>query len=753
MATTLKAKVDLNTSAAEAKLKRLVKQIERVNRAASGTNSRTNKVNENLRRVGRSSEKAFSTKPVNNFNKSLKTSESILENLYQKMRYFGAWWVAIKGAGAIANVSDMVTGAKNRLNNVNAQAIAANGGNAYDANGQYTKAVTDQTAANMDKIYAAAQRSRAGYGDMMANVSKTMTLAPGAFKNNLDNAIKFQEIMAKAYTVGGASAEEQASSMYQMVQALGSGVLQGDELRSVREGAPLAYQAIEKFAQGVYDTDEALKDLASEGKITSDMVVAAMMDASDGIEKAFNASNMTFGQAFTILKNTALKAFEPVLDMLNRGLNSEAGQAALKGLESAIVNVAAACQYLLSALGVVFNFIYEHWNIFQPIFMLLIFMISTLLVSAATSALTKIAMSIITMLTNPLFLVIALIGLLILLIWNIAKTAQNTCDFISQVAFALMWIILGILTVVLVYYLAVGTLMMGIPVLIGLIILAILLLVVTVFLKYTKQVVGAWYWMKAVIHNIITFIGQLVLALWNVIKAVGTNIGIAMSNPWEAAKAAFWGWVGDVLEGIKWLEPALNAIAELFGLKGFTLSNTISQIRGKEGAIKKQLGYVDVGDAFLSAFDGDEYRNLSNAYDEGSAVGAHIQDKINGWGANFKNSLSTGSLPSPTDPSYALNTDTYDLGNAPGSGTDDVGKIAKNTDKIADTMDMTETDLKYLMDLAERDAINRFTTAEIKVNMNNNNNISETADIDGIISALSDKLYEELDVVAAGVHY
>ena len=98
--------------------------------------------------------------------------------------------------------------------------------------------------------------------------------------------------------------------------------------------------------------------------------------------------------------------------------------------------------------------------------------------------------------------------------------------------------------------------------------------------------------------------------------------------------------------------------------------------------------------------------------------------------------------------------DMPDLSNSSGGSNipKDIASTAGNTGKMAKALDIAEEDLKYLRDIAERDVINRFTTAEIKVNMNNNNNINSEMDIDGIVSSLETKLYESLVSTAEAVH-
>ena len=98
--------------------------------------------------------------------------------------------------------------------------------------------------------------------------------------------------------------------------------------------------------------------------------------------------------------------------------------------------------------------------------------------------------------------------------------------------------------------------------------------------------------------------------------------------------------------------------------------------------------------------------------------------------------LSTGNIP------------TYDSLSPVATNT---GKTASNTKDIKDALDITNEDLKYLRDFAEQEIINRFTTAEIKVDMSNYNTINNSADLDGITEVLKTALENEMQAVAEGV--
>ena len=80
------------------------------------------------------------------------------------------------------------------------------------------------------------------------------------------------------------------------------------------------------------------------------------------------------------------------------------------------------------------------------------------------------------------------------------------------------------------------------------------------------------------------------------------------------------------------------------------------------------------------------------------------------------------------------------------------GQTAANTAAIADSLDVSNEQLKYLRDVAERDAVNRFTTASIKVEMTNNNNVSSGMDLDGIVDSLTTAVGDAMSKTATGVH-
>ena len=636
-----------------------------------------------------------------------KKNNSLVDDFGKKLKGIFAAYGGVMTIRAVIETSDTITGAENRLN-------YANGGD------------TAATETAMDKMYAASLSSRSNYSNMLSNVGKSMALAGDSFQGNVDNAIRFQEVMAKSYAVGGASAAEQSSSMYQMIQALGSGILQGDELRSVREGAPLAYKAIEEFAQGVYKTDESLKDLASQGKITSDIVVAAMMQAGDNIDEAFENTNMTIAQAFTNMKTVAVNSFRPIQDTINEFLNSDKGEKFLNGITVGIqilINVLGALVTLFvnAATWIVDNWSWVQWIVYAVGFAIM-WLVGVVILQALWKAVIKIGASS-ALAWWPWLLAISVV---IAAIIYLANTASDMCDFIVNLLLWLATIAVGVMTLIMIYsWITTGGITLGWQ-LMMLFIIAVLALIAAIALKYISQIAGFFN------------------GLGSAISAICNNIAAWWHNMLAGMKYMFWNWVDGIISDFKPLLEAINAGLELIGKDPIDIDFAANKASAAKNSIKS---YESVSDAF------------SSGYASGYAWGEGVKTKINETGAGLKNKLAnanplsefSGMLSADAlanDPANQLATSNFDPEEL-GKG---VGNIDDNTGKIKDSMDLTQEDLEYLRKTADMEWKKEFTTANIIVDMKNNNTINNPGDLDSWFGVLSDKLYEKLGMVADGVY-
>lgn len=157
-------------------------------------------------------------------------------------------------------------------------------------------------------IYDSAQRSRADYLTTSRVIGRMGILAGHAFANN-NELIAFTELVNKAFLVGGSTPQEQKAAMYQLTQAMASGRLQGDEMRTIRESAPLIKKVIQNY-MGL--DDAAFKEAQKNGEITAEVIKNAVFQKATEIENKFNELPITFGQAMTMAGNSLLIGMDEV---------------------------------------------------------------------------------------------------------------------------------------------------------------------------------------------------------------------------------------------------------------------------------------------------------------------------------------------------------------------------------------------------------------------------------------------------------
>lgn len=196
------------------------------------------------------------------------------------------------------------------------------------------------TAQIMEKVYDAAQRSRGSYTDMADSVAKLNMLAKDAFSSN-DEAIAFVEQLNKQFKISGASVQEASAAMYQLTQAMAAGKLQGDEFHSIMENAPLLAQSI---ANEMGLTVGQLKEMSSQGLITSDIIKEALFNSAEETNAKFAEIPMTFAEVGQSIQNELIQAFQPVLEQISSIPQSGEFQALSEGVGVAIRGMAVAAQ-------------------------------------------------------------------------------------------------------------------------------------------------------------------------------------------------------------------------------------------------------------------------------------------------------------------------------------------------------------------------------------------------------------------------
>lgn len=579
-----------------------------------------------------------------------------------------------------------------------------------------------QTSAQLQNmIFASAQRSRTAYVDTAQVVAKLGILAGQSFSGNKE-MVYFAEQMNKQFKIGGASLQEQTSAMYQLTQAMASGRLQGDEFRSIMENAPMLAQAIAKFTG---KSIGELRQMSADGEITADIIKKAMFAAADETNAKFAELPITFGQVWTNIKNKAIIAFDPILTKISQIANNKDFQQLVDNVVGGIVIIATVAAGLFGILTSISSVITDNWSWLEPIVWGL---------AAAFLAYNAVAL-----VTNAILAIqgimagIAAAGQMLQSGATFVATAAQYGLNAALYACPLTWIIILIIALIAIFYAVVAAVnhFAGTSV------------------SATGIIMGAFAVAGAFIANLFMGLLQLVFGIveywYNLFASFANFFGNLFNDPIGAIINLFADLADNVL-GV--LEKIASAMDFIFGsnmadtVKGWRADlQVMAEVAVKQygnGTYKDRVSELDIngvlGDLGISM---DRFK-YSDAWKTGYSAGENLESK-----------LDLGKLLKGN--SDSLNA--YELGNNLDGIYNGVGDTAGNTAKMADSMEASEESLKYMRDLAEQEVINRFTTAEISVNLGGvTNNVNSEMDLDGIVTYIEEKLYETMEIAAEGVH-
>lgn len=645
------------------------------------------------------------------FNRAIDSGVHSANNLMDSIKGMVAAYATVQTIGEIIGLSDTMTQTTARLD-----LIVDDGGSVEDL---------------QNKIFLSAERARGSYLATADAVSKLGMQASQAFSSN-DELIAFTELLNKQFVNAGTSAQGIDSVMLQLTQSMAAGVMQGEELSAIMDNASIIVQDIQRYLQEVQGIDASnIKELASEGIITAEVIKNAMFYAADETNAKFETMPKTFGQVWQSFQNTALMAFQTVLNRMNDFANSEAFNAFIMSAQEAMLILAGIVTSIFDMIGAIGTFAYENWSIISPIIWGII---GALAIYAAYLAITKAAE------------LASAAGKIILCVASYAHAAATGAEASATAAATaaqygfnaallacpITWIIILIIALIALFYAAVAAVnkFAGTSV------------------SATGIICGVFMVAAAFIGNLfvalINFVIDIFVVLWNFIAAFANFFGNVFNDPVGAIARLFFDLVDTVLSLLQSLASAIDTI---FG------SNLAGAVQGWRDSLG---GWVDStfgqGEEIMAKLNAEDLHldrfEYSSAWDAGYSFGEGIDESI----ANFDpSSLFDTNVPGAGD--YAdLSGYGSDLGGLGGigSGVDD---IAGNTGAIADSMDITEEDLKYLRDIAEQEAVNRFTTAEINIDQSGmQNTINNGMDLDGVISGLTEGVNEAIDSMAEGVH-
>lgn len=628
-----------------------------------------------------------------NLNRGLRTGGSLADGMLGKVKTLVATLAAGAGLNKLIGLSDQMTSTTARLS-----FLVDDGGS------------VDELEA---KIMASAQRSRAAYLDTASAIASMGANAGAAFSSN-DELIAFMEQVNRQFTIGGASAQGQAAAMLQLTQAMAAGALRGEELNSILENAPGIARAIEQY-MGI--AEGSIKQYAQEGQVTAEVVKNALFSVADETNAKFESMPMTWAQIWTNMQNRALQTLDPVLNKLNKLANSEQFSTVVDGALNALATIMALASGILDVFVNIGSAVVDNWSVIEPIAWGLV---------AALVAYNAVAL--ITQAINGAVALSAGVKAAAEMMSTGATFAATAAQYglnAALLACPITWIVVGVIALVagiiaLCNWIAktTGVAATGFGVITG---------------GINVAIQAVW--------NAMLVVANVAIGIWNALGACCSNIGTTFHNVISNVQGWFYGLLSTALTVVEGICAALNKLPFVeFDYSGISAKADEYAAKSAEayGSVEE---YQNIGDAFTKGYNTfDTFTDgwASDAFKAGASWGDGVADKVSsffdfGGGGTGGTDLGSG----------------FDLS----SIADNTGLTADNTGKTADALAVTEEQLEYLRDIAERDAINRFTTAEVKIDMTGmTNRIDGSADLDGVISQLTEGFTEALVTAAEGVH-
>lgn len=707
--------VNLGTDTANAELEQLRSQLNQALQAQEALNqavdnmdvSAANAAYNQLSSTVASTERYIrdNADAQGNLNQQIQAGVNTSNELVNTVKRLALAYLSMQSVQKVLDVSDELTMTTARLDQMN-QAF-------NEINGTAT-----ETDTIVKQIYASAQNARGSFGDMAAVVAKFGNNARDAFASQ-DEVIAFANLIQKQMTIAGASTQEASNAMLQLSQALGSGVLRGDELNSIFEQAPNLIQSIADYLDVPIGK---IREMAQDGQLTADTVKAAIFSSADDINAKFEAMPMTWGQVWTSFQNSALMAFQPVLDKVNELANNDQFQGFVENAIGLLAQLAVYVLDFFNTLASIGAFISDNWSIIAPI---VYGVIAALIAYAAISG-----------------IVAAVNGVMALSasVHAAAEAMQAGATFTATaaqyglnaalMACPLTWIILLIIAVI-----------------------AAIFAVCNAIAKMTGVANSGFGVITGGINVVIQFfknlglsVANIALGIGNAIAALASNMMTAFHNAICSVQSWFYNLLSTALTVIEGICAALNKLPFVeFDYSGISSAADDYASKAAEAAGNKE-DYKSIGDAFnegMSTFDTFQDGWAADAFNAGASWGDGVADKVSGM---F--SMDNIDLTGGVDTSMLSN----DFANNAAQTAANTADTADSAGRIADSVDISKENLKYLRDIAETEAINRFTTAEIEVTMNNNNTVSSDMDIDGMVDHLSAGVLEAMEQAAEGVH-
>lgn len=645
------------------------------------------------------------------------------------------------------------------------------------------------------RIYESAIRARGSYFQMADAVGKIAMTAKEAFPDP-QQVVPFMEGIQKLFTIGGTGVQQQADALLQLTQALGSGKLQGDEFRSIAEAAPMIEQMVAEYMNV---SRGALKQLSSDGQITSEILKNSILQNLGTINKMFEQMPLTWGSIWQIMTTQATNALKPVFSLVSDLANTPVARIIMDTAIQGIRLAASALEWLINNLV---------WIAKTPVIQTLAMAVQgliSLLVKAGNAIgdtyramikpIQELADEWTPRLINEFQWFIntpiggAIIASFIIIIGVISEVldigAQLTGWFLDTLPTAINYITDIVMAPFQMLYDAVAWACDGLNIFTE-IALPALLTVLTI--AGGALLIYSAYWLianaSAIRHAVVTGLVAARIAVCNAVMAAWRVVVMA-------ATVASWLFHGSILATIIVIGAIIGIIAygaisifrkwqDATGRLGTTFESVFSSIGQIVSdtinfMIDKINGFIGVLNTLAGAINSIFGTNIgmigeigwradfaSSWGAKGKSLGGWVQTGIdtgseilkNGWRNIIRNVPKGGSEGSTTYDSQdgIGGSDGYGGGGSSGDGSA-AQRTADNTGRMADSMNDLIEIAKEARELASKEAVLHYTTQEIAVSVGDiNPTIEHQQDVDGVIDQITEYILTGINTGAEAVH-
>ena len=558
-------------------------------------------------------------------------------------------------------------------------------------------------------IYESAQRARGGYLDMARAISQLSLSAHDAFPDPRE-ATQFMEGIQKLFVIGGVDRAHQQDAMLQLTQGLASGQLQGDEFRSIAENAPIIENMIAK-EMGV--PRGALKQLASEGEVTADVIRNAILNNMDEINAQFATMPKRWGDHFTELTNIALREFSPVFTRLNDLANSDGVRFFVNNVEWGIATVApmfyaavGVIQWFMDTAVGAISYVGDFFNTHTWAAEAALGVLGLALLYVGLNALVS---------AGQMGIAAAATGAKTIADW--AETAAIIALTLAQEGFnaalamcPITWIIGAIAVLIGIFYLAVAA--------------------VNYFagtsISATGLIFGAFAWLGTGILNILKSVANGFIALANFLGSV-----------FQDPAAATYNLFVDIWNGV--VDYIAQAVNDIIGIINKIPGMNISAVNSSDWHV-----FGERKDIASAAWHFDPYTYDSADKAAAAAYGIGASD----WMQGMKDAVKQ-AIPETYDTSKITPASHYDPDAA--ENKKNAKRTADNTERMANSIEMTDAEIAELRDSAIQQVISEWQQQHINIIVENQNNVASDVDIDGMTSNLVKGIQEAMAIHREGV--